>query len=326
MKRRSIVLLLGAAILIVAANLVFFTVDETEFAVVTQFGEPIRAITTPGLQWKWPEPIQGVQFFNNRLLIFNADKIEFLTSDKKNIVVENYVAWRIADPILYLKSLREQSRAETRLADVVASELGTALGRQELSTLVTTVPGGMRLPQILEEVARLSDAQTRKYGMRVVDVRLKLLNFPEKNKVSVFSRMKSERERQARKYRSEGAEEAAKIRAEAEREQKVILSEAYMKAEKLKGEGDAQAIKIYADAYGQDPRFYKFLRTLESYQKFMDEKTTLVLPATSDLLKYLNEGQAPSRAVAAPRPAAAPPATGEPGQPKVAGPGQEARR
>jgi len=156
--------------------------------------------------------------------------------------------------------------------------------------------------------------------MRVVDVRLKLLNFPEKNKVSVFSRMKSERERQARKYRSEGAEEAAKIRAEAEREQKVILSEAYMKAERLKGEGDAQAIKIYAEAYGQDPRFYKFLRTLESYQKFMDEKTTLVLPANSDLLKYLNEGQGPLGGPPVPKPASAPLVPSDPGLSKSAAP------
>jgi membrane protease subunit HflC len=326
MKRRSVVLLIGVAVLIVAVNLVFFVVDETEYAVVTQFGEPIRSITAPGLQWKWPEPVQGVQFFNNRLLVYNSDKIEFLTSDKKNIVVENYVAWRIAEPILFLKSLREQSRAETRLADVVASELGTALGRQELSALVTTEPAAMRLPQVLDEVTRKSDAQTQQYGMRVVDVRLKLLNFPEKNKVSVFSRMKSERERQARKYRSEGAEEAAKIRAEAEREQKVILSEAYMKAERLKGEGDAQAIKIYADAYGQDPRFYKFLRTLESYQKFMDEKTTLVLPATSDLLKYLNEGQGPPGAAPVPKAAAVPGVTSDSGIRKPPAPGQEVKR
>ena len=323
MKRRNVVLLIVVAIVIVMANLVFFVVDETEFAVVTQFGEPVRAITTPGLRWKWPEPVQGVQFFNNRLLVYNPDKIEFLSSDKKNIVVENYVAWRIADPILYLKSLREQSRAETRLADVVASELGTALGRQELSALVTAEPGALRLPQVLDEVTRRSDAQTQKYGVRVVDVRLKLLNFPEKNKVSVFSRMKSERERQARKYRSEGAEEAVKIRAEAEREQKVILSEAYMKAERLKGEGDAQAIKIYADAYGQDPPFYKFLRTLESYQKFIDEKTTLVLPATSELLKYLNQRPGAPAAGPAPRSATAPAGTPDPALRKA---GQEGKR
>ena len=322
MRGRTIVLLIGVAVLVLAANLVFFVVDETEYAVVTQFGEPIRAITTPGLQWKWPEPVQGVQFFNNRLLVYNSDKIEFLTGDKKNIVVEDYVAWRIADPVLYLKSLREQSRAETRLADVVASELGTALGRQELSALVTTESAAMRLPEVLDDVTHRSDAQIRTYGMRVVDVRLKLLNFPEKNKVSVFSRMKSERERQARKYRSEGAEEAAKIRAEAEREQKVILSEAYMKAEKLKGEGDAQAIKIYAEAYGQDPRFYKFLRTLESYQKFLDEKTTLVLPATSDLLKYLNEGQGPPSAAPGPRSTAAPAAPSDPARQQAAVAGQ----
>ena len=322
MKRRHVVLLIAVAVLLVAANLVFFVVDETEYAVVTQFGEPILAITAPGLQWKWPEPIQGVQLFNNRLLVYNSDKIEFLTSDKKNIVVENYVAWRIADPILFLKSLRERSRAETRLADVIASELGTALGRQELSALVTTEPAATRLPQVLDEVTRRSDAQIQPYGMRVVDVRLKLLNFPEKNKVSVFSRMKSERERQARKYRSEGAEEAAKIRAEAERDQKVILSEAYMRAEKLKGEGDAQAIKIYADAYGQDPRFYKFLRTLESYQKFMDEKTTLILPATSELLRYLNEGQGPPGAAPASRPAAASSVTSKSALQKSAAPGR----
>lgn len=302
MRFNAVPILAAMAILFVAGNLVFFSVDETQYAVVTQFGEPVRAITRPGLQVKWPEPIQSVVLYDKRIAVLNPEKAEYLTADKKNIVVENYVAWRIADPVQYLKSLQERSRAETRLTDIVSSELGTALGKQELASLVTTEPGAMKLPAVLEEVRRSSDAQAQRYGVQVVDVRAKLLNFPEKNRLSVFSRMKSERESIARKYRSEGSEEAAKIRAEAEREQRVILSEAYAKAEKLRGEGDAEAIRLYAEAYGKDPEFYKFLRTLESYGKFIDDKTTVVLPANSELLKYLNEvqnrppGQAPVQA------------------------------
>lgn len=286
MPRRNVILLTLLAVAFVAANLVFFTVDETQFAVVTQLGEPIRAITTPGLQWKLPEPIQSVQFFNKRILVYNSDKTEFLTADKKNVVVESYVAWRIADPILYLKSLQEQSRAEARLADVLNSELGTALGRQELTALVNTDSTAMKLTDVLVDVVKGADTQVQKYGMQVVDVRLKSLNFPEANKQAVFSRMKAEREQQARKYRSEGAEEAVKIRAEADRQRDVLLAEAYAKAEKLKGEGDAEAIRIYANAYGQDPEFYQFLRTLEAYTKFIDDKTTIILPPDSPLLKY----------------------------------------
>jgi membrane protease subunit HflC len=297
MSRRITILLTLLAIAFIAANLVFFAVDETQVAVVTQLGEPIRAITTPGLQWKLPEPIQSVQFFNTRILVYNSDKTEFLTADKKNIVVESYVAWRIADPILYLKSLQEQSRAEARLADVLNSELGTALGRQELTALVNTNANAMKLPDVLVNVAKGADTQVQKYGMQVVDVRVKSLNFPEANKQAVFSRMKAEREQQARKYRSEGAEEAAKIRAEADRQRDVILAEAYAKAEKLKGEGDAEAIRIYAEAYGQDPEFYQFLRTLEAYTKFIDDKTTIVLPPDSPLLKYFTSlGIAPATA------------------------------
>ncbi|MBI4321814.1 MAG: protease modulator HflC [Chloroflexi bacterium] len=291
MKIKIVPFLVLATLLFLAGNLIFFSVDETQYAVVTQFGEPIQAVTRPGLQWKWPEPIQSVTFYDNRIMVLNPNKAEFLTSDKKNIVVENYVAWRITDPILYLKSLQDRSRAETRLADIVSSGLGTALGKQELASLVTTEQGAMKLPAMLGDVMRTSDTQAQKYGIKVVDVRAKLLNFPEKNRLSVFSRMKSEREAIARKYRSEGSEESAKIRAEAEREQRVIVSEAYAKAEKLRGEGDAEAIRIYAEAYGKDPEFYKFLRTLESYGKFIDDKTTVVLPSNSELLKYLNQVQ-----------------------------------
>ncbi len=291
MRIKIVPFLVLATLLFLAGNLIFFSVDETQYAVVTQFGEPVKAITRPGLQWKWPEPIQSVTFYDNRIIVLNPNKAEYLTSDKKNIVVENYVAWLITDPVQYLKSLQDKSRAETRLTDIVSSELGTALGKQELASLVTTEPGAMKLPAMLAEVTRGSDVQAQKYGIKVVDVRAKLLNFPEKNRLSVFSRMKSERERSARKYRSEGSEESAKIRADAEREQRVLVSEAYAKAEKLRGEGDAEAIRIYAEAYGKDPEFYKFLRTLESYGKFIDDKTTVVLPSNSELLKYLNQVQ-----------------------------------
>lgn len=303
MRTRGFVLLSLLAIVFVAANLVFYTVDETEAAVLTQFGRPVAAITEPGLYTKWPDPIQTVQRFNKRLQVYNPQQAEYLTADKKAIRVESYVAWRLTDPTQYLISVGDRSGAETRLSDIVNSELGVALGQYELAALVTTQAGQFKLTELIDRVTQGGDRRARQYGMEVADVQVRLLNFPDANRQAVFSRMKAEREQIARQYRSEGSEEAAKIRAEAERQQKVLLSEAYSRAEQLRGQGDAEAMRIYAAAFGQDPEFYQFVRTLESYVKFVDEKATIVLPANSELLRYLNSVQG------APRPATVPAAS-----------------
>ncbi|NOY80763.1 MAG: protease modulator HflC [Kiritimatiellaeota bacterium] len=273
------------------SNLVLFVVDTTEYAVITQFGRPVRTILEPGLHWKLPEPIQLLRRYDNRLQVYEAGQVEFLTQDKKSIVVDYYASWKITDPLAFLKTVRDKIGAEARLSDVVSSVLGVGVGQFELSDLINTDPARMKLHEMLAAVTQRCNEQTSRYGIQIVNVEMRTLNFPEKNKLSVFRRMKAEREQMARKYRSEGSEEAAKIRAEARKEEKTILSEAYRKAETIKGEGDAEAIRIYAQAFQKDPEFYRFIRTLAAYDKIIDDKTTAILPADSDLLKYFARGR-----------------------------------
>jgi membrane protease subunit HflC len=276
-----------------AVNLIFFQVDQTEYAVVTQFGKPVRAIKEPGLYVKLPDPVQSIRRYDNRAMVFSPDQTEFLTQDKKNIITQAYAVWQIEDPVRFMKTVRNSMGAQDRLTDILSSELGVAFGRYDLSSLVTTIDTGMKLPEMMARVTRICNEKTTAYGMSVADVSVRVLNFPEKNKLSVFQRMRAERERIARKYRSEGAEEAAKIRAQADKEKQVLLSQAREKAEVIKGEGDAEAIRVYAAAYQKGPEFYKFVRSLEAYEKFIDEKTTAILPSDAELLKYF-ENNSPS--------------------------------
>ena len=277
-----------AALVFIAVTLVFFQVDTTEYAIVTQFGNPVRAITGPGLYTKLPDPVQSVIRLNNRLRLYTLPQAEFLTQDKKNIVTESYATWRVSDPLLFYETVKDAPGAEARLADILASELGVALGTYPLSSLVTVNVVELQLPSMMEQVKENVDSRTNQYGFTVTDVRLKLITYPEANQASVFQRMRAERERIARQLRSEGAEEAAKIRAEAETEAATVRAEAQREAETIRGTADAEAIKIYAEAYGKDEEFYRFLRTLQSYNAFIDEGTTLILPADSELLQFLN--------------------------------------
>ena len=291
MSIKKIILISLVVIIFVAVNLVFFQVDQTEYVVVTQFGKPVRAITEPGLNWKLPDPVQSIQRFDNRLMVYLPSEMEFLTSDKKNIVAEFYPTWKITQPVEFMKTVKDVAGAQARLSDIVSSELGVAFGQYDLSSLVTAEKEKMKLTEMMSKITRISNDKVKEYGMEVTDVRVKVLNFPEKNKLSVFQRMRAERERIARKYRSEGTEEASKIRAGADKESRIILSQAYEKAQKLKGEGDAGAIRIYADAFQKNPEFYKFLRSLAAYEKFIDEKTTVILPTDADILKYFESSK-----------------------------------
>lgn len=276
------------ALAFITSTLVFFSVDTTESAIVTQFGNPIRAITAPGLYLKWPDPVQAVIRVDNRLRLYSLPQVELLTQDKKNIVVESYATWRVTDPVRFFTSVRDVPGTEARLADILTSELGVVLGTYDLGSLVTVDAAAMQLPAMVQQITANVDGRTGQYGFSVTDVRLKLITYPEANQASVFQRMRAERERIARQLRSEGAEEAAKIRAEAETQAASIRAEADREAEAIRGGADADAIRIYAEAYGQDEEFYRFLRTLQSYEKFVDEGTTLILPADSELLQFLN--------------------------------------
>lgn len=271
-----------------AATLIFFQVDATEAAIVTQFGEPVRVITEPGLYAKLPDPLQSVVRVNTQLQLYNLPQTEFLTADKKNIVVETYATWQVTDPLAFLKTVRDPIGAETRLADIIASELGASLGQVELAQLVTVETEEMRLPDMLTAVTEGAANRTGDFGFTVTDVRLKQLTFPQANLTSVYQRMRAEREAIARQFRSEGTEQAAGIRAAADAEKAQILADANEEAANVRGQADAEAIATYAQAYGQDLEFYQFLRTLESYQAFIDENTTLILPSNSELLRYLN--------------------------------------
>ena len=289
MSRKRLLQVGGGLLLLLGLASAVFTVDPTQFAVVTQFGRPVRAIVEPGLHLKWPDPVQSVAVFDRRLQVLGPPSAEFLTQDKKNVQVESYVTWRIADPVAYLKTLRTTVAATDRMTDVVFSELGVALGQFPLGSLITVDPAAGKLGEMLAQVTRSSAEKVRAYGLEIGDVRLKAFNFPEKNKLSVFQRMKAEREKQARLYRSEGNEAATKIRAEADKERALILAKANETALQTRGEAEAQAVRIYAQAFQQDPQFYQFTRSLQAYEKLINEKTTLIVPANSELLKYLDK-------------------------------------
>ena len=261
-----------------------FTVDETKQVVILQFGEPVRIIKTPGLNFKLPAPLQVAQSFDDRLLEYDVPPEEILSKDKKSLIVDNYVRWRITDPLLFLQTVQTQSIAKTRIDDIVYSELRRELGTHNMSEIITE-----NRELIMEEVTRESAIATKPYGIEVVDVRLKRVDLPQNNEQSIYRRMQAERIRQANKFRSEGEEESQKIKASTDKDKTIILADAYKEAEEVKGEGEAIAVDIYARAFSKDPDFYEFYRTLETYKIILDKKTTLVLPTNSKLFDILNQ-------------------------------------
>ncbi|MBK7601922.1 MAG: protease modulator HflC [Acidobacteria bacterium] len=293
MTQRTRKILSITSLIIVCAVIIlrtFFTVDETRYIIVTQFGKPVRTIAGAGLKIKWPW--QSLIAFEKRLMVYNPKPSEFLTRDKKNIIVDNDVRWRIADPNKFLQTVSDLTGAEMRLHDTVWASAAAMIGNTDLSAIVSTKPEDVKMPVVMGQVTEQCRARAlEQYGIDIVDVRMKRLNLPTQNRESVFARMRAERERIARQYRAEGEAEALKIRAEADREKSRILSEAYMEAEKIRGDGDAQSTKTYAQAYSRDPRFYKLVRTLEAYKKVIDPNTTAILSSDSELLKLLTQGR-----------------------------------
>ena len=280
--RPAVTLLVSLIVVLFCARLVLFTVTEIEQAVVTQFGEPITVIVEPGLNWKLPDPIQKVTFFDKRLLDYDANPDQVYTKDKKILLLDNYARWRIINPLTFMRSLRTVDQALRRLDDIVFSELRKELGQHELSEVVAT-----NRREIMRQVTERSDAVARAYGIEVLDVRVKRADLPPENEAAVFDRMRAERAREAKAYRSEGDEQALTIRAETDLEATTISAGAYEVAERTRGEGDAEALRIYAQAYQGAADFFQFTRTLEAYEKSLNEKTVLVQPLDTDFFKYL---------------------------------------
>ena len=281
MKRFSIAIFTLIILFVLSTIIV---VDETEQIVILQFGKPIQTITDPGLNFKFPAPIQVSNSFDKRLLEYDVPPEEILSRDKKSLIIDNYVRWRIVDPLLFLQTVRAIPTAKTRLDDIVYSELRQELGNHDMAEIITETR-----ELIMEKVTIASNEETSKYGIEVIDVRIRRVDLPQQNEASIYARMEAERKRQANKFRSEGEEEAQKIRAATDRDKTVILAEAYKTAQQIRGEGEAEALDIYAESFSKDPDFYEFLRTLETYEKVIDKKTTLVLPGDSKLFKALTQ-------------------------------------
>ncbi len=273
-------LLFGLLVLFAFSSIII--VDETEQIVILQFGKPIRTITEPGLNWKFPAPFQTSDTFEKRLLEYDVPPEEILSRDKKSLIIDNYVRWKIVDPLLFLKTVKAVPTAKTRLDDIVYSELRQELGNHDMVEIITE-----NRELIMNKVTIASNEETSKFGIEIIDVRIRRVDLPQENEASIYARMEAERKRQANKFRSEGEEEAQKIRAATDRDKTVLLAEAYKQAQKIRGQGEAVALDIYATAFSKDPSFYEFQKTLETYEKIIDEKTTLVLPADSKLFKTL---------------------------------------
>ncbi len=267
----------------------FFTVHETEVGIVTRFGKPREALAEPGLHVKMPWPVDRVLKLDRRLLVFDNEPAEMLTRDKRNILVDTFVLWRIEDPLRFAQTVRTRLEAEARLLDLVASSLGAAVGQEPLESLINVDPSAVRLRQVAEQTAEsVRETALPSFGIGIVDLRLNGFNLPSQNRDSVIERMRAERGRIATAYRSEGEEEALKISAQANKEEDRLLAEAEAQAEAIRGVGEAEALALLAEAYAQDPAFYRFLRDLESYEKILDRDTTIFLESDAALLETLH--------------------------------------
>jgi membrane protease subunit HflC len=275
----NIVIIIIAIILILSVT---YVVDEKNQVVILQFGKPVRTVQDPGLYLKLPWPFQSIKVFDKRLLDYDAAPEDITTKDKKKLSLDNYAKWRIVNPLKFLETVRTEGGAQSRLDDIIYSELRAELGQHDLEEIVS-----VNRDTIMITVTEKSNVKMMEYGIEVVDVRIKRADLPPENEKSVYDRMRAERHRIAKQYRSEGEEEALKIRAETDKEKAIILAEAYRQAETIRGEGEARAIEIYARAYTEDERFYDFYRTLVAYQKTLKSRTTMVLPLGTDFFKYL---------------------------------------
>ena len=281
MKIFAVLLVIAVVLAGILGPQFFYVVDETQSAILTRFGEPRLSITSPGIYVKAPF-VEKVTYFEKRLLGFDAPPESLITKDKKRLNIDAYARGKIVDPLLFFRSVRTETQAESRAIDIIASELRLEIAKDDQIEVI------QETREIL--LNRVRDAVFPKlaaFGIEVVDIRIKRADFPDTIAESVFARMRAERKRIADRDRAEGAQRDAEIRSSVDREATIILAEAERDAAILRGEGEAEAIGIYAEALNQDPEFFTFQRSLEAYRKFMAQNTTIVLPADSDLFQFL---------------------------------------
>lgn len=286
--RRNLGLVAAIVIgLIIIASLSLFVVDQRQNAIVFRLGEVVRVVTQPGLYWKVPL-LDNTRFFDTRILTIDSVEPErFLTSEKKNVLVDLFVKWRITDVRAYYVSVGgDEARARTRLLQTINDSLRAEFGNRTVHEVVS----GER-DKIMELMRDRANEDAQKIGVQVLDVRMKRVDLPQEVSESVYRRMEAERKRVANELRSTGSAESEKIRADADRQREVILAQAYRDAQRIKGEGDAKATAIHASAYQANPEFFAFYRSIEAYkQTFKNKSDVLVLEPNSEFFKYLKSG------------------------------------
>ena len=287
---RIVAALIAGFIAIMLLSSTVFVVDQRKYAVVFALGEVKEVISTPGLYFKLPPPFQNVLYLDKRILTLDTPEPErFITAEKKNILVDAYVKWRIADPRLYFRSFGgDEKPARNRMSQIVKAALNDEITKRTVREVISGQRG-----KVMEAILAKVSAEAKAIGVEIVDVRLKRVDYVEQINNSVYERMKSERVRVANELRSTGSADSEKIRADADKQRTVILAEAYREAEKIRGEGDAKASQIYAEAFGKNPEFYKFYRSLEAYRAtFKDKGDVMVVDPSSEFFKYFKGGGA----------------------------------
>ena len=268
-------------VLAIITYLSLFTVKEINQAIVLQFGNPKKVITTAGLQWKIPF-VQNVVFLDRRILSLDPAPEEVIASDQKRLIVDAYSRFKIIDPLKFYISLGNEMVARSRLATIINSRIRNVLGKQSLATLLSEERG--RQMAIIQEGV---NEEAKKFGIKIIDVRIKRADLPQANSEAIYKRMQTEREREAKEFRARGAEMAVTITSTADKEVTVILANADKQSEIMKGEGDGIRNKIFADAFGQDPEFFSFYRAMQAYEKaLIGGETTMILSPDSDFFKY----------------------------------------
>jgi membrane protease subunit HflC len=285
MNSRVLGFVIGAlVVLLIGLYTVFFTVHQTEIALVLQFGKPVRVIDEPGLQVKLP--YQNVVIYDRRLLDLEPPAEEVIGADQKRLVVDTYARFKITNPLQFYQSVGTEAVADARLSAIISATLRRIIGNAELQAVVSS-----QRANIMQQTRNAVNAEAKGFGIDVVDVRLRRVDLPEENAEAIYARMKAERQREAAQYRAEGAQQGVQIRADADRQRVEIVADAQRQSQIMRGEGDAQSIKVYADAYGKDPNFFAFYRSLQAYRDSLSGPgTSLVLSPDDEFFKYLKGG------------------------------------
>ena len=278
-------ILIGGGVIVAAVIFLLynalFTVHQTQQALVLQFGNPVRVISEPGLNMKVPF-IQNVEFFERRVLPFDAGAVELVLGDQRRLVVDTFARYRITDPLRFRQSVGNEEQFRGRLEPITFSALRSVLGEVSLFTILSEERAAL-----MDRIADEANTALRQFGVEVVDVRIKRADLPNENQQAIFLRMQTERDREARELRAQGAEIAQRIRARADRERRVLIAEAQREAEQIRGRGDAVAIATFADAFGQDADFFGFYRSMQAYRNSLgDEATSFVLQPDSEFFRY----------------------------------------